>query len=317
MAEKIEEMSTREAYGLKLAELGAENKNIVVLDADLSGSTYTSCFSKKFPERFFNVGIAEQNMVRIAAGLAASGKIAVASTFAIFASGRAFDQIRTSVCYGNLNVKIGASHAGLATGEDGPSHHATEDIALMRILPNMKVICPADKIETMQAVECMINSKGPFYLRTCRAKTPVYFGKNYEFKLGKGTIAEEGRDVAIIATGKMLFEALKAREELKKEKIDACVIDIASIKPIDEKLIVQKAKEIGLIITAEDHQINGGLGGAVCEVLSENYPCKVARIGVKDKFTESATGDDLYKKYGLSYNWIVDKAKEEIKNRKI
>ncbi|MDN5331897.1 MAG: transketolase [Tepidanaerobacteraceae bacterium] len=301
-------IATREAYGEALAELGEEIKDIVVLDADLSKSTKTSVFAKKFPERFFNMGIAEQNLMGTAAGLATCGKIPFASTFAIFATGRAFEQIRNSICYPNLNVKIAATHAGITVGEDGATHQSIEDIALMRALPNMTVINPADATETKKAVRAAAQMKGPVYLRLGRHPVETIFGEGYEFKPGKGVILREGRDVAIIATGVMVAEALKAAEILEKDGINAMVVNIHTIKPIDEEVIL-KAAECGAIVTAEEHSIIGGLGSAVAEVLSEKKPVPIKRIGIKDVFGMSGKPEELMKAYGLAAEDIAEAAR--------
>ncbi|KXG78095.1 1-deoxy-D-xylulose-5-phosphate synthase [Fervidicola ferrireducens] len=305
-------IATREAYGEALAELGEEIKDIVVLDADLSKSTKTSVFAKKFPERFFNMGIAEQNLMGTAAGLATCGKIPFASTFAIFATGRAFEQIRNSICYPNLNVKIAATHAGITVGEDGATHQSIEDIALMRALPNMTVISPADATETKMAVRAAAQMKGPVYLRLGRHPVETIFGEGYEFKPGKGVILREGRDVAIIATGVMVAEALKAAEILEKDGINAMVVNIHTIKPIDEEVIL-KAAECGAIVTAEEHSIIGGLGSAVAEVLSEKKPVPIKRIGIKDVFGMSGKPEELMKAYGLTAEDIAEAAVRSVK----
>jgi len=272
-------IATRDAYGEALKELGEINENIVVLDADLSGSTKTSVFQKAFPNRFFNVGIAEQNLIGTAAGLATAGKIPFASSFAMFATGRAFEIIRNSVCYPRLNVKIAATHAGLTVGEDGATHQALEDISLMRTLPNMVVLCPADAVETKQCIFKAVEYDGPVYIRLGRAKVPVIFDENYEFQLGKGVQLKDGKDITIIATGVMVERALRASERLMEEGISARVINISTIKPIDKDIIIKAAKETKGIITVEEHSIIGGLGSAVAEVVAESHPTKVIRIG--------------------------------------
>lgn len=308
MAEKI---ATREAYGSALAEYGRTFENIVVLDADLSKSTKTADFAKEHPQRFFNVGIAEGNMMAIAAGLAASGKTVFASSFAMFTSGRAYEQIRNSIAYPKLNVKIGATHAGLTVGEDGASHQCIEDIALMRVIPNMTVISPADAVEAKKAVEAAILYNGPVYLRFGRSKVPVIFDiSNYNFHIGKGIMVEDGNDAAIIATGIMVNEALKAREKLVKEGISVRVINIHTIKPIDRAIIIKAAQETGAIVTAEEHNIMGGLGSAVAEVLSEECPVHMRRVGVQDKFGRSGKPDELLKAYGLTDEDIIKAVKE-------
>ncbi|NLV88402.1 MAG: transketolase family protein [Tissierellia bacterium] len=302
-------MATRDAYGEALKELGEINENIVVLDADLSGSTKTSVFQKAFPNRFFNVGIAEQNLIGTAAGLATAGKIPFASSFAMFATGRAFEIIRNSVCYPKLNVKIAATHAGLTVGEDGATHQALEDISVMRSLPNMVVLCPADAIETKQCIYKAAEHDGPVYIRLGRAKVPVIFDENYKFEIGKGVQLREGNDVTIIATGVMVDRAIKASERLSEEGISARVINISTIKPIDKDIIIKAAKETKGIITVEEHSIIGGLGSAVAEVVGENHPTRVIRIGTMDTFGESGDGFELLDKYGLSVDNIVNKAK--------
>ncbi|MBU5438497.1 transketolase family protein [Tissierella sp. MSJ-40] len=303
-------IATRDAYGEALKELGNINKDVVVLDADLSGSTKTSVFKKSFPERFFNVGIAEQNLIGTAAGLATTGKIPFASTFAMFATGRAFEIIRNSVCYPKLNVKIAATHAGLTVGEDGATHQALEDLSIMRTLPNMIVLNPADAVEAKQCIFKAAEHNGPVYIRLGRSKVPVIFDENYKFEIGKGVELKEGNDVTIIATGVMVEKALLAHEELLKEGIKARVINMASIKPIDEEIIIKAAKETKGIVTVEEHSIIGGLGSAVSEVVVENYPTHVVRIGTEDTFGQSGDGDELLEKYGLNIKNIVAKAKE-------
>lgn len=310
----VEKKSTRQAYGEVLAELGEVNENIVVLDADLSGSTKTAIFAKKFPERFFNAGIAEGNMIGVAAGLAAAGKTVFASSFAMFAVGRAFEQIRNSVAYPNLNVKICASHSGLTVGEDGATHQTVEDISIMRSLPNMAVISPADAVEAVEAVRMAEQYKGPVYIRLGRSDVPVVYDKdNYKFEFGKGITLKEGNDVTIIATGIMVHESLEAAKILEAEGINARIIDIHTIKPIDKDIIIKAAKETKGIITAEEHSIIGGLGSAVAEVLAEEYPAKLTRIGVKDKFGCSGKPRELLEKYEITANDIVKAAKNIIK----
>jgi transketolase len=303
-------VATRDAYGEALKELGGINKDIVVLDADLSGSTKTSIFSKAFPERFFNVGIAEQNLIATAAGLATTGKIPFASSFAVFATGRAYEIIRNSVAYPKLNVKIAATHAGLTVGEDGATHQALEDISLMRSLPNMVVLCPADAVETKKCIYKAAEYNGPVYIRLGRSKVPVIFDDSYNFEIGKGVQLKDGKDVTIIATGVMVAKALEAAEELEKENISARVINISTIKPIDKDIIIKASKETKGIITVEEHNIIGGLGSAVAEVLAENSPTYMIRIGAVDTFGESGDGDELLDKYGLNAKNIVEKAKK-------
>ena len=314
MSKKI---ATREAYGKALAALANTNENVVVLDADLSKSTKTADFKAVAPEKFFNMGIAEGNMMGVAAGLSTCGKIPFVSTFAMFAAGRAFEQIRNSICYPKLNVKVCATHAGLTVGEDGASHQAIEDISLMRGVPNMVVINPADDIETEAAIKAVAEMEGPCYVRLGRmAVSRVNDEANYNFVIGKGITLAEGNDVAIIATGIMVEAALEAKGELAKEGINARVINIHTIKPIDEELIIKAAKETGVIVTAEEHSIIGGLGSAVAEVVSENCPVPVLRVGVKDTFGESGKPNELLEKYGLTSNDIVNKVKKALELKK-
>ena len=314
MSKKI---ATREAYGKALAALANTNENVVVLDADLSKSTKTADFKAVAPEKFFNMGIAEGNMMGVAAGLSTCGKIPFVSTFAMFAAGRAFEQIRNSICYPKLNVKVCATHAGLTVGEDGASHQAIEDISLMRGVPNMVVINPADDIETEAAIKAVAQMEGPCYVRLGRmAVSRVNDEANYNFVIGKGITLDEGNDVAIIATGIMVEAALEAKEELAKEGINARVINIHTIKPIDEELIIKAAKETGVIVTAEEHSVIGGLGSAVAEVVSENCPVPVLRVGVKDTFGESGKPNELLEKYGLTSNDIVNKVKKALELKK-
>ena len=312
MAEMI---ATRDAYGEALAELGETNKDVVVLDADLSGSTKTAIFAKKFPERFFNMGIAEQNMMGTAAGLAASGKIPFASTFAIFATGRAWEQVRQSIAYPKLNVKVVATHAGITVGEDGASHQSVEDIAVMRVIPNMTVIVPADGVETRKVIREIVRYKGPVYVRLSRGKSPVVLDDSYSFEIGKGVVLKDGTDVSLIACGVMVYKALQAADILGKEGVSARVINISSIKPIDADLIVRAARETGCVVTAEEHSIIGGLGGAVAEVLAENCPVPVKRVGIEDKFGTSGDADLLMELYGLTADNIAKAAREVIKRK--
>lgn len=309
--------ATREAYGKALAELAKSNPNIVVLDADLSKSTKTAEFKKVAPERFFNMGIAEANMMGVAAGISTCGKIPFVSTFAMFAAGRAFEQIRNSICYPKLNVKICATHAGLTVGEDGATHQAIEDLSLMRSIPNMVVINPSDGIETKEAIKAIAEYQGPCYVRLGRmAVEDINTNENYKFEIGKGIKLSEGNDVSIIATGIMVEIALKAKEKLLSEGINARVINIHTIKPIDSDLIIEAAKETGAIVTVEEHSIIGGLGSAVTEVVSEYCPVPVLRMGVNDTFGESGKPNELLDKYGLTWEKIVEKVKMAINNKR-
>lgn len=293
-------IATRDAYGEVLVEIGAAIPEVVVLDADLSKSTKTAKFAERFPERFFNMGIAEQNLMGTAAGLAAAGKIPFASTFAIFATGRAFEQIRNSIAYPHLNVKIAATHAGLTVGEDGGSHQATEDIAVMRAIPNMTVLVPADAVETKKAVWAAVRHDGPVYIRLGRPAVPQIFGDDYEFAIGRAVLLREGGDVAIMATGIMVAEALQAADLLAEEGIAASVVNVSSIKPLDVETIVSVARRCGAVVTAEEHNILGGLGGAIAEVLAENHPVPMVRVGVRDVFGRSGTPEALLEAYGLT-----------------
>ncbi|MPQ43142.1 transketolase family protein [Clostridium tarantellae] len=310
-------IATREAYGKALADLSKENENIVVLDADLSKSTKTADFKAVCEERFFNMGIAEANMMGVAAGLSTCGKIPYVSTFAMFAAGRAFEQIRNSICYPNLNVKICATHAGLTVGEDGASHQSIEDLALMRSIPNMTVICPSDAVETEAVIKAVANHNGPCYVRLGRATVNVINNReNYNFQIGKGVVLTEGSDVAIIATGIMVQVALQAEEALANEGINAKVINIHTLKPLDKELIIKVAKDIGTIVTVEEHSIIGGLGGAVSEVVCEEYPVPVIKVGVKDTFGESGKPNELLKAYGLTSLDVINAVKKAIKLKK-
>ena len=288
-------IATRESFGKALVELGKENKDVVVLTADLAGATKTSLFEKEFPDRFINVGIAEQNLIGISAGLATTGKIPFASTFAMFAAGRAYDQIRNSVAYPKLNVKICGTHAGVTVGEDGATHQMLEDLSLMRSIPNMTVLCPSDDTQTKWAIKEMAKFDGPVYIRLARVATPVIYDENQKFEIGKMVQIGDGTDATIFATGVEVAEALKAKEELEKENINIRVVDVHTIKPIDREMIVKCAKETEKIITIEDHSIIGGLGTAICEVLSEEYPTKVIRMGMNDKFGKSGKAEQLLK----------------------
>jgi transketolase len=314
--ENVTKIATRDAYGDALVSLGKKRNDVVVLDADLSGSTKTSKFAKAFPERFFNIGIAEQDMMGTAAGLAIGGKLPFVSTFAVFATGRAWEQVRQSICYPNLSVKIVASHAGVTVGEDGGSHQSVEDIAVMRVIPHMTVIVPADGPETVQAIEAVADHKGPCYVRVGRNKVPTLYGSDYKFKIGKAHIFNEGKDAAIIAAGIMVAEALKARELLKAEGIDAGVINLSTIKPLDADAVIAAAKRCGAIVTAEEHSIIGGLGGAVAEALAESAPVPMVRIGVKDAFGTSGGGEGLLKHYGLLSADIAAAVKDVIKKKR-
>lgn len=296
----VQEASTREAYAKALVQLGRENPDIVVLDADLSASTKTRYFAREFPERFFNCGIAEQNMMGIAAGLAASGKTVFASTFAVFASCRAFDQIRMSIAQPHLNVKIVASHGGITVGEDGFSHHSIEDLALFSSLPGFTIIVPADAIETEQAVKVAASIYGPFYIRLGRPNFPLVHTPDYQFRLGKGEIIRQGNDITIIAIGLMVFQALQAAENLASEGISCRVINMSTLKPIDKDLIIQAAKDTGAIVTAEEHLQNGGLGDAVARIVTQNYPVPMSFIAIKDTYAVSGKPDELLREYGLS-----------------
>ncbi len=316
MSQTQQKIATRDAYGDALVELGKKRSDVVALDADLSGSTKTSKFAKAFPDRFFNIGIAEQDMMGTAAGLAIGGKLPFASTFAVFATGRAWEQVRQSICYPNLNVKIVASHAGVTVGEDGGSHQSLEDIAVMRVLPHMTVIVPADGVETAQAVAAVAEHKGPCYVRTGRNKVPVLFGADYRFQIGKAHVFHPGKDCAIIATGIMVAEALKARESLLAEGIDAGVINMSTIKPLDAEAVIAAAKRCGAVVTAEEHSIIGGLGSAVAEVLVESSPAPLVRIGVRDQFGTSGEPDGLLQHYRLSAADIKAAVHEAIKKKR-
>ena len=301
-------IATREAYGQALVEL-IKNEKVVVLDADLAHATKTIEFKKACPERFFDMGISEQDMVATAAGFAASGKIPFASSFAIFAAGRAFEQIRNSVCYPKLNVKIAATHAGVTVGEDGGTHQAVEDIALMRSIPNMVVLNPSDDVEAKAAIHAAAEYYGPVYIRLGRLATPTIHDENYKFQIGKGEVLSEGKDVAIIATGLMVAKALEAAEKLKAEGINATVVNISTIKPLDKELIIKVAKATGKVVTAEEHSVIGGLGSAVCEVLSQEFPTKTKLIGINDTFGQSGTPNALLEHYGLTTENIVETVK--------
>lgn len=309
--------ATRDAYGRVLAELGEKDERIVVFDADLSSSTKTSIFAKKFPDRFFNVGIAEQNMMGMAAGMSTTGRIPFVSTFAIFATGRAWEPLRQSICYSHFNVKIVATHAGVTVGEDGASHQVTEDVALMRVIPGMTVIVPADAVETEEVIKSIVNFNGPVYVRLSRAKFPVIFDKGYRFELGKGKIIRQGNDVAIIANGLMVSHALYAADILEKENIRATVVNMSTVKPIDAELINKVAVETGAVVTCEEHSVIGGLGSAVAEVLSENVNVPLVRVGIKDTFGSSGKAEELLEYFHLMPSDIVDAAKRAVARKKI
>ncbi len=304
-------VATRESYGNALKELAQNGAdNLVVLDADLSAATKTAIFKNAFPDRHINCGIAESNMMSVAAGLSTMGFVPFASSFAMFAAGRAFEQIRNSVGYPHLNVKIGATHAGISVGEDGASHQCCEDFGLMRSIPGMVVICPADDVEARQAVIAAYHYNGPVYLRFGRLAVPVFHNDDYKFEIGKGELVKEGNDVTIIANGLMVAEAINAADELKAQGVDAEVINIATIKPLDTELVVKSAKKTGKVITVEEHNVIGGLGEAVCSALSENCPTPVKRIGINDVFGHSGPAKDLLKQFGLSAENIVKETKE-------
>lgn len=309
MADKI---ATREAYGKALVEFGKEYENLVVLDADLAAATKTGMFKKEFPERFFDCGIAENNMINVAVGLSLSGKIPFASTFAMFAAGRSYEQVRNSIGYPHANVKIGATHGGITVGEDGATHQCLEDFALMRTIPGMTVICPADAEESRMAVKAAIEMDGPVYLRFGRMAVPTVSPEGYKFEIGKGVKLVDGTDVSIIANGVEVEQALIAAEELKAEGISAAVVNMATIKPIDKELVIAEAKRCGCIVTVEEHSVIGGLGGAVCEVLSECCPTPVLRVGTEDCFGRSGPAKELLSLFGLDSAAIVAKAKAAI-----
>ena len=311
---EVKKVATRESYGNALKELGAENPNVLVLDADLAGATKTGVFKKAYPDRFFDCGIAEGNMVGIAAGLATTGKIPFCSTFAMFAAGRAFEQVRNSVGYPHLNVKIAATHAGISVGEDGATHQCNEDIALMRTIPGMVVLNPADDVEARAAVKAAAEYEGPVYLRFGRLAVPVFNDEaNYKFEIGKGILLREGTDLTIVATGLCVNSALEAAEKLAAEGISAEVINIHTIKPLDEEIILESAKKTGKVVTAEEHSVIGGLGSAVCDVLSEKLPTPVKKIGVYDVFGESGPAVNLLEKYKLDGAGVYEQIKDWLK----
>lgn len=298
--------ATRQSYGEALLELGKENEKVIVFDADLSAATKTNLFAKEFPNRFFDMGIAEQNMISTAAGMSTCGKISYASTFAVFAAGRAYDQIRNSICYPNLNVKICATHAGITVGEDGATHQMIEDISLMRTLPNMTVVSTSDDIETKWAVKEISKINGPVYLRLSRLATPVIYDENQKFEIGKAIQIGDGTDGTIFATGVTVSEALKAQESLKEKGVNVRVVDIHTIKPIDKEMIIKCAKETKRLVSIEDHNIIGGLGSAISEVLTEEYPAKLVRLGIHDTFGKSGKAEELMKYFGITAGDIIN-----------
>ena len=306
--------ATRDAYGKALVELGQKNDKVIVFDADLAAATKTGMFKKAFPDRFIDCGIAESNMVGVAAGLSLIGKIPFVSSFAMFVAGRAFEQVRNSIGYPHLNVKIGATHAGITVGEDGASHQCNEDIALMRTIPGMVVMCPADDVEARAAVRAAVEYEGPVYIRFGRAPVPVINDKpDYKFEIGKGTVVKEGTDVTIVATGICVESALGAAAKLEEEGISAEVINICTIKPLDEEIIIKSAKKTGKVVTAEEHSVIGGLGSAVCDALSKSCPTPVYKIGMQDKFGESGSAADLVKKYKLDAQGVYEQVKDFLK----
>ena len=304
----VKKIATRDSYGNALAELGAEHENLVVLDADLAGATKTGIFKKAFPDRHFDCGIAEADMVCVAAGMSTTGLVPFASSFAMFAAGRAYEQVRNSIGYPHLNVKIGATHGGVSVGEDGASHQCCEDFALMRTIPGMVVMSPADDVEAKAMVRAAYEYVGPVYMRFGRSAVPVFHEEGYKFEIGKGEVVRDGSDVAIIANGLMVYEAIVAAQELAAQGIDAMVINMATIKPLDEELVLSAAKKCGKVITCEEHSVIGGLGEAVCGLLSEKLPTKVVRIGVNDEFGHSGPAAALLKQFGLSAEHIVEVA---------
>ncbi|MBQ3817296.1 MAG: transketolase family protein [Clostridia bacterium] len=309
---EVKKVATRVGFGTALVELGEKRKDFIVMDADLAAATQTGMFKKAFPDRFYDCGIAEQNMMGIAAGIAATGKKVVVSSFAMFAAGRAFEQIRNSIGYPHLNVIIGATHAGISVGEDGATHQCCEDIALMRTIPGMTIINPADETEAKKAVYAAMEHNGPVYMRFGRLAVPVVFDDSYNFEIGKGVELKEGSDVTVIATGLMVKEALEAYDILKAEGISARIINMATIKPLDKEIVLKAAKETGAIVTAEEHSIIGGLGGAVSEVVCEECPVPVVKLGVYDTFGHSGPANDLLDEFGLRAKDIADKAKKAI-----
>lgn len=311
----VQKAATRDAYGEALLELGGKDPSIIVLDADLSGSTRTKAFSKAYPERFFNMGVAEANMAGTAAGLAASGKTVFMSSFAMFAAGKAWEQVRQTICVPNLNVKICATHAGLTVGEDGKSHQMLEDLTLMRVLPNMTVIVPADGTEAKRVIEAAVAHDGPMYVRLSRAKTPIVFGDDYKFEIGKGNVLREGQDLAMVACGVQVPAVLEAAEILAAEGIQARVINMATIKPLDGELMEKAARECGAILTSEEHQTAGGLGSAIAEHLAQHHPAPMELTGLQDTFGESGTSDELLVKYGLDGKSLATRARALLKRK--
>lgn len=308
---EVKKIATRQAYGEALAELGDKYENLVVMDADLAASTKTAMFGKKFPERFFDCGIAEANMASMAAGLAASGKIVFASSFAMFATGRAYEQIRNSIGYPHLNVKIAATHGGITVGEDGASHQCLEDVSLMRNIPGMVVMVPSDYVEAKAAVQAAVDHNGPVYLRFGRSNVPVINDReDYKFEMGKGIVLKEGKDVTVIATGICVDSALRAEEMLRADGIDAEIINIHTIKPLDEELVVASARKTGKIVTVEEHSVIGGLGSAVCDCICKNYPVPVMKVGIQDVFGTSASADELMRRFRLDGQGVYEQVKE-------
>ena len=311
-----EMIATRDAYGKALVELGRENPRVVALDADLSGSTKTALFAKEFPERFFNAGIAEANLVGMAAGLAAGGMIPFASTFAVFAAGRAFEQVRQSMAYPKMNVKLVATHGGITVGEDGGSHQSVEDLAIMRALPNMTVLCPADGPETLAAIRAVAAYQGPVYVRLGRSKVPTVFPGGCDFAIGRGATLRPGSDLTFVTTGLMTALALDAARILAEEKVSARVVHLGTIKPLDVDLVLKAARETGAIVTAEEHSVLGGLGGAVCEALAEGFPVPVERVGLRDVFGQSGTAEELLAHYGLTPAHLVEAAERVLQRKR-
>ncbi|RMF55606.1 transketolase family protein [Candidatus Woesearchaeota archaeon] len=310
--ENEEKESTRAGFGKGILKAGKQNKNVVAITADLAGSTKLSAFIKEFPDRFIQVGVAEQNLATVASGLAHVGKIPFITSFAMFSPGRNWEQIRTTICYNNQNVKIVGSHAGIGVGPDGATHQALEDIAITRVMPNIQVIAPCDAIQAEKATIAIAKTKKPAYLRVNRQKSPIITTKSTEFKIGKAQLFKDGSDVAIISCGPIIYEALLAAKELEKKGISALVLNVHTIKPIDKKEIIKAAKKTKAVVTVEDHQIHGGLGSAVAEVLAQNYPTRMEFIGIKDRFGESGSDKELYKKFGLTYKHIIKAVKKVI-----